>query len=121
MSATGTLFGRKVKPLTKDAGALEQEALAAWNLTPAVFSSRKGDRRIVRMFVQEAGVTPEDDGYTVTFSLPRGSFATSLLRELTGTDVDGPIPADVLAGAPPDKALDFSREADVLPDPDTSA
>lgn len=128
VSATGTLFGRKVKPLTQDAGALEQEALAAWNLTPAVFSSRKGDRRTVRMFAQEAGVTPEDDGYTVTFSLPRGSFATSLLRELTGTDVDGPIPADVLAdvpadvpaGAPPDEALDFPREADVLPDPDTS-
>ncbi len=93
VSATGTLFGRKVKPLTQDAGLLEGEALAAWGLTPAAFSSRKGDRRITRIFAEDAAVTPEDDGYTVTFALPRGSFATSLLRELTGTDVDGPLPA----------------------------
>ena len=91
VSATGTLFGRKVKPLTQDAGLLEREALAAWNLTPEAFSSRKGDRRIVRMFAQDVQLTPEEDGYTVSFSLPRGSFATSLLRELTGTDVDGPV------------------------------
>jgi tRNA pseudouridine13 synthase len=91
VSATGTLFGRKVKPLTQDAGALEHEALAAWGLTPEAFSSRKGDRRIVRIFAEDASVVPESDGYTVTFSLPRGSFATSLLRELTGTDVDGPM------------------------------
>jgi len=92
VSATGTLFGRKVKPLTGDAGALEDEALAAWGLTPAAFSSRKGDRRVIRMFAQDASVTPSEDGYTVSFALPRGSFATSLLRELTGTDVDGPLP-----------------------------
>jgi tRNA pseudouridine13 synthase len=90
VSATGTLFGRKVKPLTADAGALEQEALGAWELTPAAFSSRKGDRRIVRIFAADMTLDPQDDGYTVSFTLPRGSFATSLLRELTGTDVDGP-------------------------------
>ncbi len=86
-----------------DAGALEAEALAAWELTPQAFSSRKGDRRIIRMFAQDAAVTPEDDGYTVSFSLPRGSFATSLLRELTGTDVDGPQegPAEGLAELDP--------------------
>ena len=56
VSATGTLFGRKVKPLTQDAGLLEQEALAAWNLTPAAFSSRKGDRRIVRMLDRKSVV-----------------------------------------------------------------
>ncbi len=110
VSATGTLFGRKVKPLTQDAGALEHEALDAWGLTPAAFSSRKGDRRIVRIFAEDAAVTPEEDGYTVTFSLPRGSFATSLLRELTGTDVDGPVEpaAEEAAGFPdplPDPAL----------------
>ncbi|WP_407538839.1 tRNA pseudouridine(13) synthase TruD [Deinococcus radiomollis] len=104
VSATGTLFGRKVKPLTQDAGLLEQEALAAWNLTPGAFSSRKGDRRIVRMFAQDVKLTPEEDGYTVSFSLPRGSFATSLLRELTGTDVDGPV--DQSSDADPTQALD---------------
>ncbi|WP_425148275.1 tRNA pseudouridine(13) synthase TruD [Deinococcus sp.] len=95
VSATGTLFGRKVRPLTQEAGTLEQEALAAFELTPAAFSSRKGDRRIIRIFAQDALLEAMPDGYTVSFTLPRGSFATSLLRELTGTDVDGPQAADL--------------------------
>jgi tRNA pseudouridine13 synthase len=110
VSATGTLFGRKVKPLTADAGALEQEALGAWNLTPAAFSSRKGDRRIVRIFASDVSLAPHDDGYTVSFTLPRGSFATSLLRELTGTDVDGP------QAAVDDLNPDLSATADPAPE-----
>ncbi|MFC4452972.1 tRNA pseudouridine(13) synthase TruD [Deinococcus sonorensis] len=90
ISATGTLFGRKVKPLTQDAGTLEQEALAAFGLTPEAFSSRKGDRRIIRVYPQDARVTEQEDGYTVQFTLPRGSFATSLLRELMKVEVDAP-------------------------------
>ena len=96
VSATGTLFGRKVRPLTGEAGALEEEALAAFGLTPAAFDSRKGDRRIVRIFAQDASLEAQPDGYSVAFTLPRGSFATSLLRELTGTDVDGPAAAPEL-------------------------
>ncbi|MPY67794.1 tRNA pseudouridine(13) synthase TruD [Deinococcus sp. SDU3-2] len=90
VSATGTLFGRKVKPLTLDAGALEAEALAAFGLTPEVFASRRGDRRLTRIFPEGAEVRPEEDGYTVAFTLPKGSFATSVLRELTKTAVDAP-------------------------------
>lgn len=88
VSATGTLFGKKARPLTLDAGALEQEALAAFDLTPGVFASRRGDRRLTRVFLEGAEVRPEKDGYTVAFTLPRGSFATSVLRELMKTDVD---------------------------------
>ena len=106
LSATGTLFGRKVKPLTQDAGTLEQEALAAFDLTPAAFSSRKGDRRITRIFAENASLEAMPDGYAVSFTLPRGSFATSLLRELTGTDVDGPLlPAEADASE-----SEFSQE-----------
>ena len=92
VSATGTLFGRKVRPLQREAGELERGALSAFGLTPEVFAERKGDRRLTRIFASDTGVEPEDDGYTVRFSLPRGSFATSLLRELTGSDLDEPEP-----------------------------
>lgn len=95
VSATGTLFGRKVKPLTLDAGALEAEALAAFGLTPEVFASRRGDRRLTRVFPEGAEVRPEEDGYTVAFTLPKGSFATSVLRELTKMAVDAPDEPDV--------------------------
>ena len=37
-----------------------------------------------------AEVRPEEDGYTVAFTLPKGSFATSVLRELMKTEVDAP-------------------------------
>ncbi|AWN23847.1 tRNA pseudouridine(13) synthase TruD [Deinococcus irradiatisoli] len=88
VSATGTLFGRKTKPLTLQAGDLEAEVLGEFGLTPAVFASRKGDRRLIRVFLEEAQLHPHDDGYTVTFALPKGSFATSVLRELMKSDVD---------------------------------
>ncbi|PNY80308.1 tRNA pseudouridine(13) synthase TruD [Deinococcus koreensis] len=88
VSATGTLFGRKVRPLQREAGELEREALAQFGLSPEVFSSRKGDRRLTRVFLEEAGVTDEEDGFSVAFTLPRGSFATSVLREIMKTDVD---------------------------------
>ncbi|OLV16759.1 tRNA pseudouridine(13) synthase TruD [Deinococcus marmoris] len=94
VSATGTLFGKKTKPLTLDAGALEAEALALFDLTPGVFASRRGDRRLTRVFPEEASVTPQDDGYTLSFTLPKGSFATSVLREVMKTEVDSAAPDD---------------------------
>ncbi|WP_084048643.1 tRNA pseudouridine(13) synthase TruD [Deinococcus hopiensis] len=101
VSATGTLFGKKAKPLTLEAGELEREALGAFGLSPEVFASRRGDRRLTRVFAADAGVRPEEDGYTVSFTLPKGSFATSVLRELMKTDVDAPGegPEDEEAGA----------------------
>lgn len=33
---------------------------------------------------------PEDDGYVLAFTLPKGSFATSVLREVMKTEVDAP-------------------------------
>lgn len=88
VSATGTLFGRKVKPLTLEAGTLEGEALTTFGLTPDAFQTRKGDRRLTRVFPEALSVTPEDDGYTLAFTLPKGSFATSVLREVMKTEVD---------------------------------
>ncbi|GAA5511498.1 tRNA pseudouridine synthase D [Deinococcus carri] len=90
VSATGTLFGKKARPLTLDAGELEREALAAFGLSPEVFASRRGDRRLTRVFPEDTEVHPQEDGYTVAFTLPRGSFATSVLRELMKTEVDIP-------------------------------
>ncbi|WP_191240368.1 tRNA pseudouridine(13) synthase TruD [Deinococcus ficus] len=92
VSATGTLFGRKVKPLTLDAGELEREALAAFDLTPEAFASRKGDRRLTRVYPGDTAVTAHEDGFTLAFTLPRGSFATSVLREVMKVPVDAALP-----------------------------
>jgi len=110
VSATGTLFGRKVKPLTGAAGELEQKILATLGLTPAMFSSRKGDRRLTRVFLEGAAVHPEEDGYTVAFTLPKGSFATSVLRELMKTNVDGATDLDTFPSDPSDQGPEGNEE-----------
>ena len=38
------------------------------------------------MWPEAPEVTPAPDGYVVAFTLPRGSFATSVLREITGDE-----------------------------------
>ncbi|PTA69850.1 tRNA pseudouridine(13) synthase TruD [Deinococcus arcticus] len=102
VSATGTLFGKKVRSLGGDAGELEQAALGALGLSPEMFLSRKGDRRLTRVFLDEASVQPEEDGYTLAFVLPRGSFATSVLREIMKTQVDTP---DAVDSEPEDEGV----------------
>ena len=37
-------------------------------------------------------VTPGEDGFTLSFTLPKGSFATSVLREVMKTSVDAAAP-----------------------------
>lgn len=102
ISATGTLFGRKAKPLTLAAGELESEALGRFDLTPAAFDSRKGDRRFTRVFPAQPGIESHPDGFTVSFTLPRGSFATSVLREIMKSDVDVAAPITEESGESPD-------------------
>ncbi len=109
VSATGTLFGKKTRPLILDAGELEREALSAFGLTPQVFTSRHGDRRLTRVFLEDGSVVPEEDGYTIAFTLPRGSFATSVLREVMKTGVDGPALAEAEDDGPDLDGPDLDR------------
>ncbi|WP_261663914.1 tRNA pseudouridine(13) synthase TruD [Deinococcus sp. Marseille-Q6407] len=89
VSALGNLFGKKSKPLRAAGGELEQAALDRLGLDPAELTALRGDLRLTRVFFLEAPqLTPEPDGYTVQFALPRGSFATAVLHELMGGEVD---------------------------------
>jgi tRNA pseudouridine13 synthase len=88
VSATFPLYGKKVKESPHEAGALEREALAHFGLRWLDFRSRRGDRRISRIRLEAPELHDHDDGYTVTFTLPKGVFATSLLREVMKVDID---------------------------------
>lgn len=95
VSATGTLFGRKTKPLTLEAGTLETEILRDFDLQLSLFQGRHGDRRLTRVFPDRVGVEATEDGFWLRFMLPKGSFATSVLREVLKTKVDmEPLPLD---------------------------
>ena len=91
ISATLPLYGKKVKMSEGDAGALEAQTLAHYGLSWAAFTGRKGSRRPSRIFLDEAELTPEVDGYMLTFSLQKGSFATSVLREVMKVEIDEPL------------------------------
>ena len=90
ISATAPLYGRKVTPVAQFEGrALEDEMLMLAGLTWDGFKDRHGDRRMTRIVMGEASFEATDDGYWLEFSLPKGCFATSVLREVMKVDVDG--------------------------------
>jgi tRNA pseudouridine13 synthase len=91
ISATGPLYGKKVRVSGQEAGALEAEVLARFGLRWSDFRARHGSRRPVRIFLEDVSLSPETDGYTLAFSLPKGAFATSVLREVMKVEVDEPL------------------------------
>ena len=91
ISATEPLYGKKVRVSGGEAGALEEEVLAHFGLRWVDFRSRKGSRRITRVVLSEAQVEPTEDGYWLSFFLPKGSFATNVLREVMKVEVDEPV------------------------------
>lgn len=88
ISATLPLYGRKVTLSDGEAGALEVQLLERLGLRWTQFRGRHGDRRLSRLPLTDASLTPTDDGYLVSFSLPKGAFATTVLRELMKVNVD---------------------------------
>jgi tRNA pseudouridine13 synthase len=87
ISATGPMFGRKMLTPTGQAARLEEEILAAAGLTRETFNGSgrfrlDGERRPLRVQLAEFTAAMEDDSLILEFSLPKGSYATSLLREI---------------------------------------
>jgi len=90
ISALLPLYGKKIKIAEEDAGRLEHEVLDHFEIGWDAFTGRRGARRITRIFPKDIDLHPEEDGYTVSFSLPKGAFATVFMREIMKVDVDGP-------------------------------
>ncbi len=90
ISATLPLHGRKVKPTTGLAGAVEALVLAHYDLRWAQFGSRRGDRRPTRVLLDNTTVAQAGSALTVGFDLPKGAYATAVLREVMKVDVDAP-------------------------------
>jgi len=101
ISFTGPLFGAGMAQARGAAGALEA---AVWReympevslsaLKPSVLS---GGRRVARLALPSDFCIlphPEAAGVLFRFTLPRGAFATSLLREFVGRECDSPEDAE---------------------------
>jgi tRNA pseudouridine13 synthase len=93
----GPMFGRKMFPTTDEAARREAEVLASANLPADAFDQfgklLQGTRRANLIDLGELRTEWESRGLRLEFSLPSGSYATVLLREMMKgealADVDG--------------------------------
>ena len=103
ISFTAPMYGAKMRQAQQAAGALEAEIFAQSGITLEQLAKARmeGTRRLGRILVPDVtvqvGATEEVDASVsflqVDFSLPKGSFATVVLRELMKVDLFE-VPAD---------------------------
>jgi tRNA pseudouridine13 synthase len=83
---TGPIFGRKMFAAASGAAARETACLEAAGLTKDSFFGfgklLQGTRRHNVVYLEDLTVEESAEGIRLTFSLPAGSYATVLLREL---------------------------------------
>lgn len=81
---TGPLFGYKMRQPQADAAALEAEILKDCPVTAQQWRSHRvqGNRRAGRLFLGPIDLTPHPRGFILSFFLPKGAYATILLREI---------------------------------------
>jgi tRNA pseudouridine13 synthase len=82
ISATGPIWGKKMKRAGDAAAALEDEILSSQGLKPEVFRKQPGSRRFIRIALGEVNLCQEEEGLRLEFFLPKGSYATILLGEI---------------------------------------
>jgi tRNA pseudouridine13 synthase len=95
ISPAGPMFGHKLRASAADALAREERLLAAEGIALGDFArgggEAEGTRRASRLPVR-VEVEPIEDGYRARFELPRGSYATVVMDELTKSDVAADLP-----------------------------
>ncbi|MCA9537009.1 MAG: tRNA pseudouridine(13) synthase TruD [Myxococcales bacterium] len=86
LSATGPMFGTKMRRAEREAGEREAALLARHDISEEDLSRiarwGEGTRRYVRVMIPSIEVEPAEGGYRVSFTLPKGSYATVVMREL---------------------------------------
>jgi tRNA pseudouridine13 synthase len=95
VSPAGPMFGHALRPAAGEALAREERLLAEEGITAADFArgggEAEGTRRAARLRV-EVALEPaaEGDGYRARFELPKGSYATVVMRELMKSEAELP-------------------------------
>ncbi|MGQ9543992.1 MAG: tRNA pseudouridine(13) synthase TruD [Candidatus Bathyarchaeia archaeon] len=84
ISFTAPIYGSRMWRATGSAGELESNILREAGVTLDMFSKAKvkGTRRLGRLMLSDLQVNLKGSNLVVSFSLPKGAFATSVLREI---------------------------------------
>jgi tRNA pseudouridine13 synthase len=82
---TGPMFGASMRKATGEAGRLETRIIESSGIDAETLSRARleGTRRAGRIFVEDFALEPLEGALRVSFRLPKGSYATTVLRELT--------------------------------------
>ena len=88
ISFTAPMFGYKMREATSESGIFESSILDSVTITKNDFRKHhiKGTRRMGRI-LPEIELDTNDDGLVVSFTLMKGSYATTVLREFMKNDV----------------------------------
>lgn len=82
LSYAGPIWGSRLKAAQGPAAELEARALADLGLSPEIMArAGVGDRRLGRLLLPDLQVSEGEGGLVFTFALPKGSYATSVMRE----------------------------------------
>ena len=91
---TGALFGSESVLAEGEPGEIEREVIERNSLEPQDFvipglpkCSSKGGRRELLCPVKDIGSEFNDEGYRLSFSLPKGNYATCLMREFMKSEM----------------------------------
>ena len=88
ISATGPIFGSRMRPARGRPEELEREVLAASGIGEEALARARldGSRRSARVFLEAFGCEEASEGLRMRFRLEKGAFATIALREFTKTE-----------------------------------
>lgn len=91
ISFTAPIFGPKMRQANDAAGELEASILAGTDVTIDDFAKVKveGTRRLGRLLLPDLEIVPvaDEESVDIAFSLPKGAFATTVLREIMKVDL----------------------------------
>ncbi len=91
--SAGPIFGKKMFPAKDVVSQREEALLAEHQLSRASFANfgklMLGTRRHNLIYVNDLKCEPEPAGLWLSFSMPAGSYATVLLREIMKTALEG--------------------------------
>jgi tRNA pseudouridine13 synthase len=86
---TGPIYGARMRWASGGPGELERMVLEAAEVTTGMLRRARldGSRRPARLFLGDLSIEPHPDGLLFMFTLPKGVYATTVLREFMKTEV----------------------------------
>ncbi|MFQ5632258.1 MAG: tRNA pseudouridine(13) synthase TruD, partial [bacterium] len=88
IAPTGPIFGTGMQWATGEPGNIEREILAQSGISEEMLQKARanGTRRVARITVDDLQIEAQAQGLWFSFTLPPGSYATTVLREFMKED-----------------------------------